>query len=172
MLYCEKDLDITVIIISVDGDYSKIEKIYNSTNFLSKNYKSIALIPDGRSIEPCSCKVYTGGNCITSLIDFGIEKADSEWAYCVFSGSVIKKSIDKKLGKYVETEKDVLFPVVNRIWNFIDGSMNGILINKNFYQSVGKFGSGNTLQNTKLMWAERALEKGVQFKAIVNACNL
>ena len=50
--------------------------------------------------------------------------------------------------------------------------MNGILINKEFHKEVGIFGSGNNLQDTKVLWAERALTKGVKFKAIVNAANI
>lgn len=171
MLYQEKSLDLTVVILSIDGDPSKIEKTYVSSNFLCEKYPCIGVIPKDRAVKGLSCQVYNGGDCVTSLIDHGMQKVKTEWALFVFSGSIIKKKIDKKLSLYVETKKDVLFPVVNRIWNFIDGSMNGLLISKEFYSQVGEFGSGNTLQNTKILWAERALEKGVRFKAIVNACN-
>lgn len=171
MLYQEKHIDFTVVILSIDGDPSKIEKTYQSTKFLCDQYNCIAVIPKDRSVSTVSCQVYNGGDCVTSLIDNGMNKVKTEWALFVFSGSIIKKKIDKKLSLYVETKRDVLFPVVNRMWNFIDGSMNGLLISKEFYGQVGEFGSGNTLQNTKILWAERALEKGVRFKAIVNACN-
>lgn len=172
MLYKEKDLDITICIISMDGDFSKIEKTKKTTEFLAKKYPSIGVIPESRQIVPSSLPVYQGGNCVTSMIDQAMHSCLSEWAYIVFAGSVIKKQIDKKLSLYVEAKNDVLFPVVDRIFNFVTGSMNGILLNKEFYNEVGEFGSGNSLQDTKVLWAERALNKGVRFKAIVNACNI
>lgn len=171
MLYQEKSLDLTVIILSIDGDSSKIEKTYQSSKFLCDTYQSLAVAPEKKKVTEISCPIYYGGDFVTSLLDTGMCKIKTEWGYCVFAGSIIKKNIDRKLSLYIETEKDVLFPVVNRMWNFIDGSMNGLLINKKFYTEVGEFGSGNSLQNTKLLWAERALNKGVKFKAIVNACN-
>lgn len=171
MLYQEKPLDLTVVVLSIDGEPSKIEKTYHSSKFLCEKYPCIGIIPKDRTTKTLSCPVFNGGDCVTSLIDIGMNHVKSEWAFFVFSGSIIKKKIDKKLSSYVESKQDVLFPVVNRIWNFIDGSMNGLLISKEFYNQVGEFGSGNTLQNTKILWAERALEKGVRFKAIVNACN-
>jgi len=171
MLYQEKTLDINVGIICVDGDFSKIEKTKKSTSFLGKDYKCIAVIPDAREKEACSIEVFKGGSCITSMMDVAIKNCVSEWVYIVFAGSIVKKSIDVKLSRYVEGRNDVLFPVVDRIYNWIYGSLNGILINRNFYTEVGEFGSGNSIQDTKILWADRALEKGVRFKAIVNACN-
>lgn len=172
MLYVPKSLDLGIGIISIDGDFSKITKTYKSSVFLTKEYQSIAVIPENRELQPCCIPVYQGKNSITSLFDLAIQKIQNEWVFVVFAGSVIKKKIDLKLSSYVENKTDVLFPVVNRIYNFIDGSMNGILINKSFYTEVGEFGTGNSLQDTKILWADRALQKGVRFKAIVNACNI
>lgn len=172
MLYVSKSLDLGIGIISIDGDFSKIIKTYKSSVFLTKEYPSIAVIPENRELQDSCIPVYQGKNSITSLFDLAIQKIQNEWAFVVFAGSVIKKKIDVKLSTYVENKNDVLFPVVNRIYNFIDGSMNGILINKSFYDEVGEFGTGNSLQDTKILWADRALQKGVRFKAIVNACNI
>ena len=172
MLYQEKDLDMTICIISMDGDFSKIEKTKKTSEFLAKKYPVIGVIPESKTVMPASLPVYQGGNCVTSMIDKAMNECKSDWAYIVFAGSVMKKQIDKKLSYYVEKKQDVLFPVVDRIYNFITGSMNGILMNKEFYHEVGEFGSGNSLQDTKVLWAEKALNKGVKFKAIVNACNI
>lgn len=172
MLYVSKSLDMEICIICIDGDFSKIKKTQKSAAFLNKDYKIIGIIPENRETEPSDIKIYKGKNCVTSLIDVAIKNVDSEWAFVVFAGSVLKKKIDQKLSQYVENKNDVLFPVVNRIYDFIRGSMNGILINKSFYEKVGEFGSGNNLQDTKILWAARALENGVKFKAIVGACNI
>jgi hypothetical protein len=172
MLYVSKSIDMEICIICIDGDFSKIRKTQKSSCFLTKDYKVIGVIPENREAEPSEIKIYKGGLCVTSLIDVALKNVKSEWAFIVFAGSVIKKKIDLKLSQYVENERDVLFPVVNRIHDFVRGSMNGILINKAFYDKVGEFGSGNDLQDTKILWADRALQNGVKFKAIVGACNI
>jgi hypothetical protein len=172
MLYVSKSIDMEICIICIDGDFSKIRKTQKSACFLTKDYKVLGVIPENREPEPIDTKIYKGKNCVTSLIDVAIKNVQSDWAFIVFAGSVIKKKIDHKLSHYIENENDVLFPVVNRIYDFIRGSMNGILINKSFYAKVGEFGSGNNLQDTKILWADRALQNGVKFKAIVGACNI
>ena len=65
-----------------------------------------------------------------------------------------------------------MFPVVDRIWNFVDGSINGLMLSKKLHEEVGDFGSGDNLQLTKLIWAHKAIEKGCKFKAIVGGASL
>ena len=174
MLYQSKDLDICVVILSFTGDVKEITKTYVSADLLNKKHPCIVVGPDSveinfEELNIAGVPVLKGGTCVTSLFDTGITHALNDWAYMVFAGTTIRKNIDLKLSRYVESEKDVLFPVVDRIWNFIDGSMNGVLINKNFFNQIGDFGSGNPLKLTKLDWAGRAVEKGCRFKAIVGA---
>ncbi len=175
MFYQAKDLDMSVAIISIDGNISSILKTQRSMDFLSKDYPSLAIVPENVTLDPESkvnMPLFQTGNCITSMFDSAISKSTTPWVYLIFAGSTIRKKIDLKLSKYVDCESDVLFPVVDRIWNFIDGSINGILINKNFHKLVGDFGHGNPLKVTKLEWAAKALAKGVQFKAIVGAFSI
>lgn len=174
MLYQSKDLDLCVVIVSFTGDAKEIRKTYFSADLLNKNYPCIVVVPDNvevnlEELNITGLPVLKGGNCVTSIFDTGIGNSLNDWAYMVFAGTTIRKNIDLKLSKYVESESDVIFPVVDRIWNFIDGSMNGVLINKNFFKQIGDFGSGNPLKLTKLDWAGRAIEKGCKFKAIVGA---
>lgn len=175
MYYESKDLNLSVGIVSLNAVASEIKKTQKSMDFLSKNYPCLAVLPENLVLdEPKDIKfpVYNAGNCITSLYDIAIKNSPCDWIYIVFAGTVIRKSVDVKLSRYVESEKDVIFPVMDRIWNFVDGSMNGILINKNFYNSVGSFITGNNLKVTKLAWAAEAVEKGAKFKAIVGAFSI
>jgi hypothetical protein len=174
MYYETKDLNLCVVIVSFTGDVAEIRKTYFSAGLLSKKYPVLVVIPDGKTVDLeelniTDLPVMNGGNCVTSLFDTGIENCLGDWAYMVFAGTSLRKDMDLKLSRYADHESDVLFPVVDRIWNFVDGSMNGILINKNFFQSVGEFGSGNPLKLTKLIWADKAMAKGCKFKAIVGA---
>lgn len=177
MYYQAKDLDLCVAIISLNSNLNEIKKTHKRIEFLSKNHPAIVVVPENSNlsvedINVANVPLFKGGNCITSMFDIAIENSIKPWVYLVFAGTTILQKIDVKLSRYVENESDVLFPVVDRIWNFIDGSINGILINQKFHASVGNFGSGNPLKVTKLNWAERALEKGVNFKAIVGAFSI
>lgn len=133
-------------------------------NIASKELKEIKEI----------CEVYKGDDTITSLLNEGIKKSSHEWVCILFSGSRIPFSLERKLEQFCKAESDVLFPVVNRIWNFVDGSSNGILINRKFFEKVGDFPTMtidkegiNDFEFAKLLWALEALKFGCTFKAII-----
>jgi hypothetical protein len=79
-----------------------------------------------------------------------------------------------KLNQFLNSEKDILFPVVDRKMNFVDGSINGIVVHKKAFKEIGDI-APNSLQKvgyndfeiSKLFWAMDAVEKGYKFKAIV-----
>ena len=89
----------------------------------------------------------------------------------MFAGSRVKTNPIKKLSIFTKDKKDILFPIVNHKISFDEGSSNGILINKEFFNAVGEFpcikGSNfNDFEVSKFLWGCKALEKGAKFKAI------
>ena len=109
MIYQDKNLDICVIIISLNASASEIRKTYLSMDLLNRKYPCVVVYPESKELdvgELCLNQVpcFKGGNCITSMYDVGIENSLSEWAYLVFSGTVLRKNVDLKLSKYVENE--------------------------------------------------------------------
>jgi hypothetical protein len=75
---------------------------------------------------------------------------------------------------FIKDDKDILFPVIDRKTNFIDGSMNGIIIRKSTFLKVGNFQTqtmqkktANEIELIKTFWALDAIENGCTFKAIV-----
>lgn len=120
------------------------------------------------------CPVYKGKNTITSLINVGMKKIKGEWGFIMYVGSYVRPGMEKKIVRFVESPKDVLYPVVDRKINFVDGSSNGILLNKTTFKEVGdfadepmyKFGT-NDFELAKLLWAMDAIEHGCKFKGIV-----
>lgn len=173
MLYQPKELQMTLGILSLDANPHAIQRTLNSSNFLTFSCDKIVAIPQETALgDHFGVPLVKGGNCITSMMDNIVKNLKTEWVYFVFAGTNLRKGVDKKNFIYVETYKDVLFPVVDRIWNFVDGSMNGLLISKQFYREVGDFGSGKNLQVTKLLWAEKAMSIGGRFKGIVGAVNI
>lgn len=173
MLYIPKELDVTLSIISLNAYSYEIQKTANSSVFLTNECEKLAVIPFESKLEkPVSCPVLNGGYCITTMIDTAIKNSKTEWVFNVFAGTMLTKGLDNKYSKFVENYSDILFPVINRVWNFVDGSMNGLLINKKFHQEVGDFGKGNDLKLTKLIWADKVMTKGGKFKGIVGVNTL
>ncbi len=172
MLFAPKTLDMEIGIMSFDGNHNHINTTVNSIKNLGFDYDYFILTPSVAKMTHFEHRIYICNDTITSLLNEGMKKSKKEWVYFVYSSCKLRQKIDEKLSKFIESYKDVLFPVVDRVWNFIDGSMNGILINKNFFNEVGPFIEEKDLKITKLDWADRAINKGGKFKAIVNATNL
>lgn len=114
------------------------------------------------------CPVYCGGYTITSLIDEGIRRSQTEWTLIIVAGAVLKINMLKKYEYFTRTDKDILFPVVDRRFLFHEGSINGILVNKKVIEDVGFINDEEgDIVKAKLYWWARAVEKGYKFKSLV-----
>ena len=122
------------------------------------------------------CPVHKGKDTITSLINTGLKKGHKKWNLLIFEGSWVREGAAKKLFHFIESEKDILFPIVvqydpmgkptNSHTNFVDGSLNGLLIHQSAIKEVGEFIDG-PLDVSKTMWGLSAMDKGYKFKAIL-----
>lgn len=116
------------------------------------------------------CPVHKGGETITSLIDEGIKHSTTDWNLVVMAGSWLREHVVWKYQYFARSEKDILYPVIDRKIGFDEASINGIYINKIAMKEVGDFGDeGTDIKIVKLFWALDALKKGYHFKAIVGA---
>lgn len=120
------------------------------------------------------CEMVQGHDTITSLMNVGIKNSKSPWNVLVFAGSWVKPSVYKHFDFFVKGERDILFPVVDGRYNFVDGSMNGIIIHKKSLELAGDFPTGpmqkcgyNEIELIKTFWATAAIEQGCVFKAII-----
>lgn len=120
------------------------------------------------------CDTHKGKDTITSLINTGMKKTKSDWNVIVFAGTWLKLAIQRKFNLFAKDEKDILFSVVEGKYDFVDGSMNGIIIHKKTFAEVGDFAASpllgekvSEMEIVKLFWALDAIEKGCKFKAIV-----
>jgi hypothetical protein len=116
------------------------------------------------------CPTTVGQNTITSLINQGLNNSKSDWTLVVMAGSWVRGRLDQKYSYFVEGTKDILFPIVDGRTNFVDGSINGILIHKDGWKAAGQFcNAENPLSICKLLWATDAIESGCHFKAVIGA---
>lgn len=122
------------------------------------------------------CDVHKGGNTITSLINKGFEKTKSEWNILIMEGARACKNLNRKYSSFISSDCDIIFPLIveydikgypNKINDkFYNCTLNGICMNKKFFNSVGGF-SDNPLETSRKFWSLQALDKKANFKAVL-----
>lgn len=149
-----------------------IKAVYSGSPFLAVVGSNVK--KDELTAMSAICDTYKGKDTITSLINTGMKKTSIDWNVIVFAGTWLKLALHRKFNLFVKSEKDILFPVAEGKYNFVDGSMNGIIIHKKTFAEVGNFAAApmlgesvDEMQIVKLFWAMSAIEKGCVFKAIV-----
>jgi len=168
------DLDIGFIVLNPDRDFDGLRITTNT--LCCANYDTICIVAKDTSPKETKpmkeiCPVYKGQDTITSLINAGMKKLKHKWGFIVFAGSRVKTNIHRKLPSFINSEKDIAFPIVNGKTTFDEGSSDGILLNKEFFDSVGEFpcikrSEYNEFEVSKFLWSCKALEQGAVFKAI------
>jgi hypothetical protein len=93
------------------------------------NLPYIAVVDESATKEDVAemkknCPIYKGKNTITSLINVGMRHAPSDWAFMIFAGSNVRPKLDEKFSFYITNDKDVLFPIANNKYNFIEATLN------------------------------------------------
>lgn len=171
-------MDVGFIVLCPDRTLDGLKNTVRSIKYQSET-ECIAVVPqDTTSQEMKEFKVicpstYKGKDTITSLVNVGMKRLKHEWGCLVFADSRISLYLDRKF-KFATSEKDVLYPIVEKKAGFVDASFNGVLINKVFFKEVGDFPTHtiqrkdlNDFEMAKLLWGLDAIDKGVVFKGIV-----
>ena len=172
-------MDVGFLILCPDRNISGLKNSIGSINHNSYNRESIAVVGDDANIDDVKefkqvCTTYKGKNTITSLINLGMKKINHEWALIMFGGSRIQPYTERKITQFVKTEKDILFPVIEKRYDFISSSLNGVVINTRFFKEIGDFPEismfkegFNDFEMAKLFWCADAMQRKAVFKGIV-----
>lgn len=172
-------MDIGFVVLCPDRNVAGLKNTMCSINHNTYNREAVAVVGDDATPADIKqmkefCPTYKGKETITSLVNLGIKKLKHEWAFLVFGGSRLQPYLERKIEPFIKTEKDVLFPVVERRCDFVSSSFNGVVINTKFFQEVGGFTEAvmmkegmNDFELAKLFWCIDALEKQAIFKGIV-----
>lgn len=115
------------------------------------------------------CPTYKARGTYSSLINVGMKHAPAEWNFLVCAGSTMRGNMDQKFSLFVENEKDILYPIAERKCNFVDGTINGIFLNKKTFKQVGDMDENCRWEICKTFWAAEAVELGCRFKAVANS---
>jgi len=115
------------------------------------------------------CPVYKGSETISSLINVAMRHAPAEWVFLIMAGTNLRPKLDSKFSFYVISEKDILYPVADYKYNFVDATLNGLFLNRKTFREIGEMQETGPLDIVKLVWAGEALQHGCKFKAIVGS---
>jgi len=172
-LYKIKKLNFGFIILCSD----RAVKLLQSTAYSIKNrYVGIPYIcATDNGAKKCDikemqeiCPTFKGKNTFSSLINVGFKNAVPDWNFVVFAGSTVRSKLDDKFSIFIDSNKDILFPIAEQKYDFINGTLNGILIHKETFKEVGNIEEDGNLDFVKTIWCCKAIEKGCRFKAVSN----
>ena len=115
------------------------------------------------------CPTYKGKGTYSSLINVGMRHTLADWNFIICAGATVRWKMDRKFSYFIESEKDILFPIAENKIYFAEATLNGLLINKNTWKEVGEMNDDGSLEMVKILWALSAIDKGVKFKAIAGS---
>lgn len=171
-------MDVGFIALCPDRALGGLKNSVGSINHQCYKRESIAVVGKDVTTKEMKefkeiCPTYKGQDTITSLVNIGMKRLKHEWGCLFFAGSRVSLYVETKF-KFATSEKDVLYPLVENKFGFVDASFNGVFINKAFFKEVGDFPTYamekqgmNDFEMAKLFWALDAIEKGAIFKGIV-----
>ena len=174
-------MELGFIILNPERDVSHLRNTWASVRRHYWGAEMIHILPkdaDARDMkehkELCP-STHRGGENEISMINMGFKKSKSEWCVIVRAGSMLRGGMEYKYATHKKDHKDIFFPIaVGTPDNFLDASMNGIAINREFFKEIGNFpdnvmwkASEPGLNIFKILWVDDALKKGCRFKAIL-----
>lgn len=167
-LYQYKSIKYGFIILCPNCNFGHLKNTLNSINAYYPNSKIAIIVPDD-CVENYP-KAIKGGSTIASMINAGLKEPKcAEWNFVVCAEGWLKNRIDIKYSYFIESNKDILFPVLktrNTNYNFANIDVNGMLIHKNAISDVGDFPNID-METSKIIWTTQAIEKGYKFKGVV-----
>jgi len=167
-----KALNYGFIIIAPDNNPKLVELTASSVRNKYPNSPFICIVTSEISPENAQeisriCPTFQADNSYSSLINEGMKNPPSDWNLIVISGTSIRNRFFRKYSCFVQSDKDILFPVVDRKWNFVDATVNGIFLHRNTFKELGAMPQHPTIQECKANWAYEAINKGYKFKAVI-----
>ncbi len=174
-MYQSKLGDAGLVILCPNRNIPALRNTVRRLGFFFPEAPCVAVKPKGTSRAETAemkaiCEVTAGKETDLSLINAGLKKSSRDWNFIIYEGAVMRPRFHVRYEHFLEDEKDVMFPIVNsQQIDFIEGTMNGLLIHKNTWKDVGLFEEKVDIFIGKALWAYEANKKGVKFKALLGA---
>jgi len=163
-LYQYKPIEIGFVILCSNNNVGQLKLTINSIKAYYPDNEITIIISNTCEEYP---KAIRGGSTFESMINKGLKESKcNEWNLITVAGGWIKSRIDIKYSYFIESTKDILFPILKTKsihCNFMNNN-NGMMIHKKAFADIGEFLDDD---DSKLFWATTAIEKGYRFKGIV-----
>lgn len=177
-------MEINFVIISPEPNIGRLKGTVRSIrNNYGEDAKVVCCVEKGISKDSLKemkevCDTHRGGSTVTSLMNKGMEKTPNGWSLILTEGSWVPKNLKRIYESWAKSDKDVLYGVgmshgrdgspAELTTSFLDCSLNGIMMKREFFLEVGKF-SDNPMGVSRCFWALAAIERGAVFKGVLGA---
>jgi len=173
-MYSHKDLKCGFVILCPEHTVGLLKSTMKSIQCRHPDLPTICATDDSATAADMKemksiCPTYKGKSTFSSLINVGMKHAPADWNFIVCAGATVRWKMDERFSYFTESEKDILFPISDNKCNFVDATLNGLFINKKTWNEVGEMSNEGTFEEIKILWALRAIDKGVKFKAIAGS---
>lgn len=173
-LYTHKDLNCGFVILCPDHAVKLLQSTANSLKSRYVGVPFICVTDDTANAQDMKemkqiCPTFKGKGTFSSLINIGMKHAPADWNFLVCAGATVRAGLDRKFAFFVESEKDILFPIAENKAYFVDGTLNGIFVHKKTFKEIGNWDEDGDLAMVKTLWALSAIDIGCKFKAIANS---
>lgn len=169
-LYQFKPIKFGFVILCPNCNFGHLKNALNSINAYYPNSKITIIVPDKCNTEEYP-KAIKGGTTLASMMNKGLKESKcNDWNFVACTEGWFKNRIDIKYSYFIESKKDILFPIMktkNLNYSFIEHDINGILIHKDAYLDIGELPNFESIETSKLIWTTQAIEKGYKFKGVV-----
>ena len=173
-MYEPKEIDLGFIIITPENNprhveitVSSLSAKYNGRPFVTVVTESIL---DQTMAEMSRIgRIFSAKSTYSSLLSTGMKNAPAEWNMIVISGTQLRNRVHRKYSCFIDSPRDILYPIVDRKMNFVDGSVNGIVVHRDAYADLGDMPESQNLNECKAAWGYLAVSKGYRFKGVVGA---
>lgn len=167
----EKPIDFGCVILCPDQSVRNLMLTIKSIRHYS-NAPCIAVVPSKTPKEITEamkvvCEIHKGKATYTSLFNIGMKKATQDWNLVIFSGSTVKPKFWAKYLTFIKNEKDIFYPIVDRKYGFVEGSMNGLFLSKTSFADIGEFTEDDNIETVKTLWSYNALCQGYKLKGVL-----
>lgn len=104
---------------------------------------------------------------ITGMMNLSVLNSECDWNLILVAGANVTQNLVQKYLYFCRQEKDFVYPVVDRKWNFAEASINGILYNRKLTPKAPEIEPDIFM--AKAAWGAEVVRNGGQLKAIVGA---
>jgi hypothetical protein len=161
------------VILCPERNFGGLKVTARSIESFFPNQHYLCVVGDDVSKEEFSefngiCRTIRAGKTYSSLINTGLSESRTDWSLFFMAGHTARPGVMSRYLHFCKNDKHVLFPVIDRKWQFHEASIHGLFMHKKAVKEVGPFtDQEEDFQTVKLLWAGSALEKGYQFRALV-----